>query len=126
MNRYGETALKAVQYYKIKKNPKEAWNDAVKEVFESKSSREKGCPRGTFLALCHNGLVKEIPPGPYANQIKENKEYALNAVSILRKNKEHPSKLSPNDLWNLVQNSDKAYNSQMDVVLSLWNQGLIN
>lgn len=125
MNRYGEAALKAVQYFKILKNPKEAWNEAVKELFESKSSRDKGCPRGTFLALCHNGLIKGIPSGPYANSIKENKVYALKAIEVLKKTNQQPSYVSAKNLWGQVQDIGKNYNSQMDVVLALWNEGLI-
>lgn len=126
MNKYGDAALRAVEYYKIKKNPKQAWIEAVKELFKSKSSRDKGCPRGTFLALCHNGLIKGIPQGPYANNIKENKVYALRAVDLLKETNEQPSTLSSRNLWDQVEEFGKNHNSQMDVVLSLWNAGLIN
>lgn len=125
MNKYGKAAIRAVDNYKISKNPKQAWKEAVNEFFESKSSKDKGCPRGTFLALCHNGLIKGIPPGPYANSIKENKEYALKAVEILKNRNQKPSQFSSKDLWNKVQEIDKNYNSQMDVVLELWNNDLI-
>ncbi len=70
------------------------------------------------------GLVKNISPGSYT-KAKENKEYALKAIEILKQYKIQPSTLSTKELWNKVQNIDKKYNSQMDVVLALWNNNLI-
>lgn len=125
MNKYGLAALKAVNYYKIKKDPIEAWEAAVKDIFETKSSREKGCPKSTFLSICEIGVVKNIPKGNYAPTVKENKIYALKAIEILEKNKKQPSLFSEKELWSKVQDINKSYNSQMDVVLALWNNGLI-
>nr|WP_208889497.1 hypothetical protein [Polaribacter sejongensis] len=83
MNKYGQTALKAAQNYKSSYSITEIYARAAKEVFETKSSQEKGCPKGTFLGLCEEGLVKGIPRGNYTKSVK-NKEYALQAIEILK------------------------------------------
>ena len=56
-NKYGKTAINAVEYYKIFNCPIEAWEKAAKQTFESKSSQEKSCPKSTFLGLCEEGLI---------------------------------------------------------------------
>lgn len=123
INKYGLTALKSVQKYKSSYSIMEIWSRSAKEVFpNSKSSQEKGCPKGTFLGLCEAGLVKGIPKGEYTRSVK-NKEYALQAIEILKwaDNKTYTSK----ELWIELNLGDKRSNSQMDVVLALWNEGLI-
>jgi hypothetical protein len=89
----------------------------LKLVFE-----EKGCPKNTFLSLCEEGLVKGIPKSNYTKSVK-NKDYALRAVAILEQNK-HTTFL-PKELWDKLELGDKRSNSQMDVVLALWENGLI-
>ena len=58
MNKYGQTAIKAVQNYKRSYSITEIYASAAKEIFETKSSQEKGCPKGTFLGVYEEGLVK--------------------------------------------------------------------
>jgi hypothetical protein len=103
-------------------SPIEAWERAVTEVFPHRpASQKKGCPRGTFLGLCEDGLIKGIRRGNYTGSEK-NKGYALAAVSKLRDN---PSLAhDPTQLWAMVAGK-KTPNHQMDVVISLWNNGLI-
>ncbi|ARV16641.1 DUF6979 family protein [Polaribacter sp. SA4-12] len=85
MNNYALTALKSAQNYKSSYSTIEIWSRSAKEVFpNSKSSQEKSCPKGTFLGLCEDGLVKGIPKGNYTKSVK-NKEYALKAIEILIK-----------------------------------------
>jgi hypothetical protein len=122
MNKYGQTALKAVQNYKDSNSITETYASAAKEIFETKSSQEKGCPKGTFLGLCEEGLVKGIPKGNYTKSVK-NKKYALKAVEILKQNTQ--TTFSPKELWEQLKLGDKRSNSQMDVVLALWENGLI-
>jgi len=124
MNSYGLAAIYAVEGYKFKKDPKEAWGVAVSDIFETKSTREKGCPKSTFLSLCEVGS-KGIPKGNYAPRVKENKVYALKALEILKNRNNNPEKIGAIELWKLAQNQNKKHNSQMDVVLALWNTGLI-
>ena len=72
--------------------------------------------------MCEEGLVKGIPRGYYTKSVK-NKEYALQAIEILKwaDNKIY----TPKELWAELNLGDKRPNSQMDVVLALWDAGLI-
>jgi hypothetical protein len=121
-NKYGLTALKSMQNFKDSYPIIEIWSRSAKEVFKTKSSQEKSCPKNTFLGLCEEGFVNGIPKGNYTKSVK-NKEYALKAIAILKQNKE--TTFSPKELWNKLELGDKRSNSQMDVVLALWENGLI-
>jgi hypothetical protein len=72
--------------------------------------------------LCEEGLVKGIAKGNYTKSDK-NKSYALKAVEILKSNKNNS--FTPKELWDKLELGDKQSNSQMDVVLALWENGLI-
>ena len=80
---------------------------------ETESSREKGCRRDTFLGLCQEGRVKDIPAGAYTRSVL-NRGYAVKAVEILATG----STLQPIELWASI-NLGKTHNGQMDVVLTL-------
>lgn len=105
-------------------NPREAWQLSAKEVFpNSESSQEKSCPRITFLGLCQEGFLVDIPIGRYTSSIN-NKNYAIKALKILQKN---PSLSKPLDLWYHLRLNEKIqHNHQMDVVLILVQNNLIN
>ncbi len=122
INKYGLTALKSLRNYKDSYSLIEIWFQSAKEIIKTKSAQEKGCPKNTFFGLCEEGLVKGIPKGDYTKSVK-NKEYALKAIEILRKNTE--TTFSPIELWRKLELGDKKHNSQMDVVLALWENGLI-
>jgi hypothetical protein len=68
-------------------------------------------------------LIKGVPGGSYTKS-RLNKQYAADAVKFLR---ESPSLADdPDRIWRLVvDDADKVENSQMDVVIALWQQGLI-
>jgi hypothetical protein len=121
-NTYGLCTVKAMQSNFGSLHPLELWEKAAKELFESKDSQEKGCPKNTFLGLCEEGLIKGIHKGDYTKSVK-NKEYALKAVAILKQNTE--TTFSPKELWDKLELGDKRHNSQMNVVLALWEHGLI-
>ena len=53
---------------------------------------------------------------------KKNKYYALTAVDILEKNMHKI--FEAKELWSMVA-ENKAHNGQMDIVLELWNNGMI-
>jgi hypothetical protein len=126
-------ALSAITAAKLasEKNltPVDAWAKAVvKEFPNSISSQLKGCPKNAFLGLCEDGLIKGIPRGKYSRSVL-NKHYAVTAIEFLREWKN--SKLSPLDLWPAVlkkldEHSKKQHNSQMNVVLALWDADLLN
>jgi Family of unknown function (DUF6979) len=127
VNSYGEVAVQATRLVQNgrSKSPPDAWDEASCEVFpHSTSLQEKNCPRGAYLGLCEEGLIAGIPSGTYTRS-RDNKGYALRAVQLLS---DEPALagLRPEHLWRRVMNGEtKAYNSQMDVVLALWNEGLI-
>ena len=83
----------------------------------------KGCPKNSFLALCETGQIKGVQAGKYTRS-RKNKSYALFALELLKQNPELANQ--PNKLWKLIPGcTGKVHNSQMDVVLALWNEKLI-
>ncbi len=125
MNIYAQTAMSAVSMVQngTSSNPIEAWEKSTAIIIrEGNLSQKKGCPKGAFLGLCEEGLIKCIPPGNYCSSEK-NKGYAVKAVKLL---KENPNLLyDKNLLWNTVVDEYKHHNSQMDIVIALWLHGLI-
>jgi len=124
MGRFRTAAVIAAKTTRDRKiNPIEAWVEAVKDAGLSSSSQKKGCPKNTFLGLCEDGLIIGVKPGEYTKS-KKNKAYGVNAVTLLRKNPELANK--QNELWRKACGDPvKSHNSQMDVVVALWNAGLI-
>lgn len=127
MGKYGDAAVKAVRTYTTGRTGSimDAWDSAVAEIFPSSpSSQVKGCPRGTFLGVCESGIVVGVPVGQYTKSAK-NKAYGLKAVATLRKNPHYANDLTA--LWKQIMNGEtKVPNHQMDVVTSLWKNGLLN
>ena len=121
-NRYGEAALIAARD-SAGTSPAKRWQSAMERVYPtSVSAQKKGCPRGAFLGLCEEGLVKGIPAGNYTVS-KDNKAYAVRAAELLIEGKQ---KWSISELWRAVTDDpEKTHNSQMDIVLALWKNGLI-
>jgi len=130
MNQFGETAIRAVELFTLRKinTPEEAWREAANKVIASRKSRDKGCPKNAFLALCSEGKVRGIPVGNYTSS-KKNASYALEALKILLNNPEYASNWS--SLWKRVLHTlkefgEKKHNGQMDVVIALWTEGFIS
>jgi hypothetical protein len=126
MSCYGEAAIKAVELFRARqvKSPALAWEVAINGIPNlASSTRKKGCPKEAFLGLCEEGLVSGIPRGSYTDS-QENKQYALDAITIL---KQHPERVpSAKGLWRQVtRGTAKDHNQQMDVVISLWKKGLL-
>jgi hypothetical protein len=45
-------------------SPVARWESAMEKLYPtSEAARKKGCPRGAYLGLCEEGLVKGIPAG---------------------------------------------------------------
>jgi len=127
MSKYGKAALKAVDLYHrgLVQNPQQAWTKAATNVFgeERESSINKGCPKCTFLALAEEGLIRGVPPGKYTRSQK-NKMYAIRAAKTLCENL--GASIDINTLWeNVTAGSGVKHNSQLDVVLALWNKDLL-
>lgn len=123
--KYGLVALNAVNKltHFDDLEPGNAWNEAAAFVFTTQlSSRRKGCPRSTFLGLCEAGRVKGVKRGDYTRS-KANKNYAINALELLQSS----PKLTTKELWGKVISNvePKVHNSQMNVVLALFNEGYL-
>lgn len=128
MSKYGLAAIKAASLIKDEPGctPLNGWNQSTNELYgENTHSQRKGCPKNAFLGLCEEGLIRGISKGNYAYKPDSlNKMYAIEAVRLLRKNSALAN--DKNRLWKEVMNGQrKSHYSQMDVVLALWNKGLI-
>lgn len=122
MSKYSSIALDAISRIRQGANPTDAWKSAAFDAFPlNPASREKNCPRCTFLGLIDQGLIRGIEPGSYTRSL-DNKRYAVLAVELLRvdpKLADHPE-----ELWEEVQSgTQKQHNSQMNVVAALWRHG---
>ena len=75
------------------------------------------------VGLCEEGIINGVAAGKYTKSLL-NKQYAVKAIQLLRSD---PSlALNKAQLWNKIQNGNKkAENGQLDVVLALWEKGLI-
>jgi hypothetical protein len=123
-NRYGEAAIMATrQGPSANINPIARWESAMERLYPtSLAARKKGCPRAAFLGLCEEGLVKGIPAGEYTKS-KDDKAYAVLAAGLLM---DATQRWSRSTLWKAVtKDAVEQENGQMDVVLALWNNGLI-
>jgi hypothetical protein len=123
-NRYGEAALIASQKCSSGTiHPVASWEAAMNQLYPtSPVARKKSAPRGAFLGLCEEGLVKGIPPGHYTAP-RDHKDYAVRAARLLL---EGSRKWSRSELWQAVTDDpEKTENHQMDIVLALWKHDLI-
>lgn len=114
MNKYAQVALIAAEHIKNGMLPRAAWEQASCEIFpKGSASQVKGCPKNAFLGLYD----------PTANT--KNAAYAIEALAWLRA---HPGcKVTPSALWKIVQKGEnKAYNSQMHIVIALYQNGYIH
>lgn len=126
MGKYGQTALLASRLVTEgkSKSATDAWEAAAQQVYPNQNAaQKKGCPKGAYLGLCEEGLVQGVPQGDYTRS-QANKSYALEAIRLLKEDSEFESDGSK--LWKaIMKGANKVENSQMDVVLTLWNAGLI-
>ena len=83
-NRYGEAAIMATREVSSAGiSPVARWESAMLRLYPSSpTARRKSCPRGAYLGLCEEGLVKGIPPGHYTAS-NDNKAYAVRASALL-------------------------------------------
>jgi hypothetical protein len=125
---FGTVAVNVAKRWAENKSidPHKVWAEECLKAGLSDSLVRKGCPKGTFLGLCEEELVKDIDKGNYTKSIK-NKSYGLAAVKILAKNPSLTN--SPYELWDAileeVPDRCQTPNHQMDVVIELWVNNLI-
>lgn len=121
---YGEVAVHAVLLCKEHNfSPSDAWSQAARIYFPTRlAAREKGCPKGAFLGLCSEGLVRYVQKRSYSRAFK-SQSYAVTAVRLLQmRDDSHSELMHPTKLWGLVmatEGKSLVPNGQMDVVLGL-------
>ena len=127
MGKYGDVAVQAAGLLAEGRasSPAAAWSIAARSTFPAQqASREKSCPKGAFLGLCEDGLIKGVGRSS-SGAGHLNKDYALAGVAVLLKDPGVAAE-GPQGLWaRILEGRKKIHNHQMDVVLALWNEGLI-
>ena len=115
MNKYAQTALKAHTYIEKGISAEEAWEKASCEYFKKgAASQVKGCPKCAFLGFfSKNEKITE----------SKNAQYAKKALKVLQTDPKR--RYTAKELWVAIGNENKSYNQQMDVVLILWEKGII-
>lgn len=128
MNKYAKVAIEVAEELQSMKKEEQKkidlgdlWKEKCKENEFKEASIKKGCPRLAFIGLCENNLIKGIE---IKNSDKEslNKNYAVEAVRVLKNDKRN---YTSKELWEEIGNKDKKHNSQMNIVLALWEKGMI-
>lgn len=120
---YGVITLNAVELIRRQFTPIDAWCRAVK-------GKEKGCPKTAFLSLCQFGWVKDVPRGKYLSSRAlngRNKDYAIRAAQLLLADAKAyftPAQLWELSIFGLIQ-PPANHNQQMNVVLAIWEAGLL-
>ena len=131
MGGFGTAALNAHKLAtgKHPQDPSDAWDQATTSIWGGgTSSQVKSCPKNAFLGLCAAGMVKGVASGKFTRS-RKNKKYAVKAADMLKVNSSLVS-LGEKGLWQKVMKSfgepvDKVHNQQMDVVLTLFQNKLI-
>jgi hypothetical protein len=132
VGKYGATAVRAAQLLRGGcKSPEVAWETIAREVFsEAAESQKKACPKEAFFGLCESGFLRGVSVNirPALGE-SPNRQYAVVAVRLLA-NQPDLAEGTKVALWRRVlevleADPNKRPNEQLDVVLALWNEGLI-
>lgn len=128
MNKYSKIAIEVAEELKNMKKEEQKkidlgdlWKEKCKENEFKEASIKKGCPRLAFIGLCENNLIKDIEV-KNSNKESLNKNYVVEAVKVLKNDKRN---YTSKELWEEIGNKDKKHNSQMNIVLALWEKGMI-
>ncbi len=118
-------SLKAAELAANNGDPISSWKEAAEVVIKTSTElRKKSCPKSTFLGLAEEGMIIGVKQGKYTASI-DNKKYGIKAIEECKKDPALANKKSK--LWELAcQDENKEHNQQMDVVIALFNAGLIN
>ena len=124
MGMYGRAAINAARMLSegSPSDPEKAWERAIARETKSSESRRKGCPRGAFLELCLAGIIPGCQRQPSLTR-SSNGEYAVQILKALRADEELLS--DRERLWRFAAGKAKKENGQVDVVVSLWESGVI-
>lgn len=120
MTKYTEAALMTTKNCQGAINP-DVRGEWLKAIISLKAYDEV-CPRGAYIGLCEEGLVKGIPSGNYGlSSNNKNKRYAVHAAHLLLGGHE----LSWKTLWRTVTDRNIAHHDQMNIVIILHQAGML-
>jgi len=125
MGMYGRAAITAARMLEkaTPSIPEAAWKRAISLETKSSESRRKSCPREAFLELCTAGVIPGCE-GRRSLLRGSNGEYAVRMLEAIRADERLLS--DREGLWRTaVRTAKKKENGQIDVVVSLWREGLI-
>ncbi|MFC3722288.1 DUF6979 family protein [Neoaquamicrobium sediminum] len=126
MGSYGNVAVRAARSLETGAHlsPSDAWKDAaICEYPTQAASRKKACPRGAFIGLCEADLIRGAT-STKLHSPSRNGEYAVAAANVLRDNPHLAT--DKKALWLIAcPDQPKRPNNQMDVVIALYNAGLL-
>jgi len=132
MNNFGECAVLAANILRTTEDigPTDAWAMAARRIFpNSMSSQKKVCPKKAFEGLCEGRKIKEIDEDKiFHARASKNGDYAVEGLKILSFNPalaSNPRQLLKQVLKNLNCDEGKAANGQMEVVIALFNEGVL-
>lgn len=126
MSAYGDIALHAYALITHERMvPQKAWRAALIERYIEPSQLQNAikhtCPKGAFLGLCSLGVIDGIHPGNYTKS-KSSSGYAAAALNLLRRD----SRLVRDKFrLNTLVYGPRTPNDETEVVLALWENGLI-
>ncbi len=136
MGQFGDTAVRAAKA--MQNNPRlsayQAWISVIRNATLSNETKKKCCPREAFIGLCNSGCIHRVRPINNTQPPGLNARYACHGtailqarnIQILQRRTNSPTQAS---LWRQVLRrmnmQYKTHNSQMDVVIQLWINGLI-
>lgn len=94
-----------------------------KECCREENCIDKGCPRGAFI-----GILKELPLNIiWTKKESKNSNYSKIGIKILKENRN--KNYTGQELWKEILKElnieKKALNGQTDIILALWNMGVI-
>lgn len=107
-------------------SPRVAWETAVLDEFpNSKSSRDKSCPKGTFLTLCEIGAIKDVKAGINGKRSPERRNLTKCLYDALMKDRSLRDRKS--ELWSeACQGKKMTQNNEIDVLIALYeNKSLV-
>lgn len=120
----GAAAVRAVEYVAqgTEKKIEKAWERARAELLcEDVRKRCLRIARETLLCLCREGKISGV------RRIKHEvtKKYQDDAIRLLRLLEKNPGIADTPEGFNSIFQSGQADKTQLQVVLALWNKGLI-
>lgn len=130
MTIFEKAAIKAVELLNNQNiTPEDAWFNAISQFTNSYETQKKQCPKHAFVDLYYHNKLKLIHDIPnHSNYPSQNGKYALMAVELIKNQPQLAS--NKRQLWHETLSAlncytGTAHNGQMDIVIALFNAGLL-